>query len=722
MVMGSTTFLAIVIAVFMVACEAVSVEELETMVTNLQTNLGYLQQANSMIVRELRENQYRADEMTRSSGSSGLKTIKGLLAQGTKAYYRTGYSSTNVASIHDHANHLNTAGMGEATYIINGFEGRSRHNDFMLRSKSLTSPDFGATTEIDFPPVPPEVTNQPTVEAEIAEMKEWFKAFHTQTFTERDYRPYFQPMLCYLEGTWIQASNDDDTIEEIFFSDRHSLNATTWAELEDRINFSAFTGRDDELEGLSYNPQRFIGQDANGVPIVARWIYQILCHKLNNDLQTNRLRAVDDVKSRMALSSYLSKSVNMADLEASRLARYQLNTLDNLFFAEDSGRRYTLLDTFMQEIPGMDNYNAVLADDTFDVSAFEFSDPTIPLNAAYYHRSFQVSDLGAMGTKTRGRAFNDPFVYMAMTTHPEVAAAHFENEGFSETQRWSYAIPLEILYMTPLSNWNPYNIAFHGWKGDPGTEVVEAGNRNGNSPAKAYSGTHSKTFFRTPFEFFTNATDLNADAADTSGDIVYVEDASGTVRAVRGSGTRIILPEIEGVGRVRTRYPISSMYEEGSATWMETKALADILLEPTKFAAMSREYVPDPNAAIPCTTHIEPLSFDNAEDTAVSNLEMQMSSGTFTDVTFYIRNLDDTDSGYEVVISAADIMALCADHLEKASLTTTTVDDNFHLVEVKKTVSPANEGANRIKYVLNDVDGGHANDVGLERRIYMLPA
>ena len=29
-------------------------------------------------------------------------------------------------------------------------------------------------------------------------------------------------------------------------------------------------------------------------------------------------------------------------------------------------------------------------------------------------------------------------------------------------QKWTYAIPLEIIYMTPLYAWNPFNIEYKG--------------------------------------------------------------------------------------------------------------------------------------------------------------------------------------------------------------------------------------------------------------------
>ena len=65
---------------------------------------------------------------------------------------------------------------------------------------STTSSDYGATEEIVFPDVPDEVTNAGSVEDQIAEMQEWFRAFKEQDSSERDYTKYFKPILCYLEG------------------------------------------------------------------------------------------------------------------------------------------------------------------------------------------------------------------------------------------------------------------------------------------------------------------------------------------------------------------------------------------------------------------------------------------------------------------------------------------------------------------------------------------
>ena len=55
-------------------------------------------------------------------------------------------------------------------------------------------------------------------------MREYFKAFKTQNITHRDYRPYFKPVLSYLEGAWTMST---DALEESFASDRWDINFLT---------------------------------------------------------------------------------------------------------------------------------------------------------------------------------------------------------------------------------------------------------------------------------------------------------------------------------------------------------------------------------------------------------------------------------------------------------------------------------------------------------------
>ena len=53
----------------------------------------------------------------------------------------------------------------------------------------------------------------------------------------------------------------------------------------------------------------------------------------------------------------------------------------------------------------------------------------------------------------------------------------------------------------------------------------------------------------------------------------------GRVRSCRAAGTRIFLPDIPGVGVIRTRYPVLPVHGEGSQVWKELEATKDVLLQ-----------------------------------------------------------------------------------------------------------------------------------------------
>lgn len=54
--------------------------------------------------------------------------------------------------------------------------------------------------------------------------------------------------------------------------------------------------------------------------------------------------------------------------------------------------------------------------------------------------------------------------------------------------------------------------------------------------------------------------------------------AAGVERAVSPSGTRLFTPNIPGVGRMRMRYPIMPVHNEGSVIWKEIEALKVIFI------------------------------------------------------------------------------------------------------------------------------------------------
>jgi hypothetical protein len=70
-------------------------------------------------------------------------------------------------------------------------------------------------------------------------MQNYFRAFAFQNYHFRDYRPYFKPVVCYLEGTW---TTNTKTLSEPFESDRHHIDAANWFDLQEKIRFTSYTG------------------------------------------------------------------------------------------------------------------------------------------------------------------------------------------------------------------------------------------------------------------------------------------------------------------------------------------------------------------------------------------------------------------------------------------------------------------------------------------------
>ena len=557
----------------------------------LSAEMQSLRQIIGALSRQVMLQQMFVEERIRSDGDSGVKQVR-LSNTGTRNYFSdTHGNSRRLLAIHEHANNIRTVGLGEFIGVLNGVEFRTRHNDYRLYMPSQTSKEYHATEPIPFPEVPPEVKNKSTVDEQIVEMREWFRAWKSQNHTVRDYRKYFKPVLCFLEGAWTTATK---AIDEPFESDRHFIDAQTWFDLQEKIRFTSYTGRKDNLENFSFLPTTIIDIINETIPVFAQWNYRILCHPVSRDIPLNRFRAVDEFHARLPARRKYEEQKNF------RAARFQLNPQDSDTWTEKyNNPRFTLLDELMSEIPGKDNYQANLTDEAFDLPAHTI-DPkkSGKINAGYYHRWFKVLEKDAMGESLRRRGYADENLFMAMTTQPKVAGMTLKTCKGSKrwprcktvSQKFSYAIPLEIIYMTPLNKWNPFDLEYKGDEKTPYGKTVYLGGRyGGRTPERAYNGTNSKKYYLTPSAFFSGK-EVSSDTADTTKNSVGVLDRNGIdVRITRASGTRIFLPLISGVGICRQRYPIMPVHGEGSAVWKELEATKDILMKSNTYSYMYRE-------------------------------------------------------------------------------------------------------------------------------------
>ncbi|XP_028414209.1 uncharacterized protein LOC114537253 isoform X2 [Dendronephthya gigantea] len=568
------------------SCADISLQE---MIEEMSRKLDESDKRITDLLRHTMQLELFVAERFRSSGQSGLKKVR-LSNEGTKSYHADSFiTGKRISSIHDHSNNVRTVGIGEIIAVMNGVEFRTRHNDYRLYMPANT-PGYHATQDIPFPDVPPEVLAlEPDIPAAVDEMIEWFKAWRDQNYTVRDYRPYFKPLLCYMEGSWIHAT---DTIEEPFESDRHFVDATSWSDLERKVRFTSYGGRKDNLENFAYLPTTIIDLVNDTHPVFAQWNYRIMCHPLSNDLPLNRLRSVDDLQSRITYKRTLEEQA------ATRAGRFQINPVDDDEW-KDRFSRFGFLDKLMGEIPGKDNYGAYIEDNALGQLARSM-DPDHEgdvLNAAYYHRYYKVNERGAMGQQLRHRGFSDSNLWMAMTTQEEVAGMSLERCKGSgkrltcetDSQKWSYAFPLEIIYLTPLNRWNPYNLEYKGkFNSDEGKTVKEGIRNGGYEVDTAFNGLNSKNYYITPTEMF-ESDEKNKDEADTTQGEVGVLTPEGHVARVRASGIRAFFPNIPGVGVLRQRYPIMPVHDEGSTTWKELEALEDMIMGTQTFGALFNE-------------------------------------------------------------------------------------------------------------------------------------
>ncbi|XP_013398935.1 uncharacterized protein LOC106165315 [Lingula anatina] len=408
------------------------------------------------------------------------------------------------------------------------------------------------------------------------------------------------------------------SLQESFASDRHFLDATSWFDLHQKARFSAASGRKDNLENFAYLPVTIAHLTGiNGtIPEFAQWNYRILCHPLSQDVPFNRFRTVDDLHSRMAFKAGIDQQT------LSRRARFQLNPEDSDHWGEGRFYDYGFLDSLMEQIPGKDNYRANLTDDLFGDVALRYEDdedgsPRV-LNAGFYHRWFKVTQKGADGRKLMHRGYSDQNVFMAMTSQPDVVGLNITNcarrgrDCVTVQQKWTYAIPLEIVYMTPLSRWNPYDLEYKGLAYTDEGMTVKEGNRNGQKTVdKAFNGINNALYYQTPVEMF--ARKQRGDTADTGRYGVGVLDKNGVVRTVDASGFRVKL-NIADVGEIRQRWPIMPASVEGSTIMKEIDALKDMVMDQQRYINMYRE---SPLALATGTT-MAPVTADQTLETSLS--------------------------------------------------------------------------------------------------------
>ena len=501
-------------------------------------------------------------EILRANGQSGFLVGRSYGHFGTEAFHRPFDGSfAGGPNIHDHVNYAASCGAAECSAIINGYYVRTRHLDYTLRTPATGN--FLATAELPGPDVPPAVLAAGSVSNQIAEMREWIGAYQRRDHSVRDYRPYFKSTLACLE-IWPEILQDSRQFAESGFSFRHEEDNLDLQSAYRVIHERGATGYKGRFENSSF-PVGVARQVLyTGEPVWVLWRARIICADVGN-VQSWPLHRVLTPLDQPLVRWRESLDPDLVD--ATRLGRYSINRAlaDDHF--EGKYNAIDLLDQLMAKLPGLNGDVTGLppltethTDGTETITLKVFGTNS-SLNAAYYSRRYSMPADDAAGRTDSLRGFNDPTLFVALTTRAEVAPVYGAG---SRAFRCSYAIPLEIVLRTPLETWNPYNLPVVA----DSASVTGAGTQG--SP---FSATRKEAiWYRTPSALFTPIT---GDAADTGNVAVYVRDPDNVARSVIASGIRTHIPEVvPGLGRIRCRHLVYPQYHEGGHAQAMIEAVA----------------------------------------------------------------------------------------------------------------------------------------------------
>ncbi len=564
-------------------------------IETLEGRLDDMHDFFQIMVEEFRRLQLMSDYQNIIQFGSGVSRIRSSGVMANHPFMEAGVVDLHsVLRIHDHAEFYKHMGMGKFTGLMGGTYFETRHNDYTLMMKSTTKKGYRELEEVHFPPVPPSVASKATVAEQVAEMKAYFQAFKAQNTSIRPYEDFFKALMIYVETAWFDFPQD--TITEPFDSARHRLRANSFKELTGKVEFNMHTGHKDQGEDLAWLQTRLYGMDENNQPKYAQFFYRILAHPIRRKFKTSYLKVLDDtgIKVKLTKEYGVSAVENIADKRQARfeVVRKASGTEDN-----EMDRSMTLMDHIFREIPGLSNLGNCL-DSIEGVTAFEERNDGLlhQMNACRYHRAYRTARATADGNNHVPKTFNSDYAYKAMNTEEDVVPSVFKtcksNGQCTEyTQRWSDAIPLEIVYTTPLMYWNPYDIEYQGEHKTPEGDRIydgcvdentgESKPCDGKTEKTAFNGCNSGNYYFCPAELF-DSENVEPDAADTTPNgVVYVKDKSGTPHKMKASGIRIQYP-MHNLGKIRGRWPIFQVAEEKTFTFMQLKAVEEIVQQPAE--------------------------------------------------------------------------------------------------------------------------------------------
>lgn len=253
----------------------------------------------------------------------------------------------------------------------------------------------------------------------------------------------------------------------------------------------------------------------------------------------------DEEKARDGVIDNTNRFRMVRDLD---IMEYYTDDLDELRLSRYPRFEYVDLEQAMEDCFGLEGNGAFITE-TYEFQGSDFflndrDDPTAvatspSLNSAKYTRRAVLIGPDAAGRQVIDRGFNDPQLFVALTTHEEVVSGV------------SYAVPLEVIIRSPIESWNPLGL--------PLNDVTQVPLPNDGSAGDPIQAAFINDWYFTPAAIWSSSL-VAQDPADTATGTKWATGADSNDYEVTASG--VWVRDLNGV---RTRWPCYRKAQEASS-------------------------------------------------------------------------------------------------------------------------------------------------------------
>lgn len=368
-------------------------------------------------------------------------------------------------TVHSHADiDSSVMGMAELSAVVNGHFLQIRHTDYRTAQPEPT-PSEPYAYHILTGEENADITDLTTMRRYYSALGQWQAGVPVSLNAPVDWRSRFDVVIAYLECFITAFPENLGEVDPP--SPRHAFPFSSFKTMHDVMaGVFAASGVKHRFENTAWLPPIVRYVDETGMP---QWGY------LNARVVVNKVGTVadwEDLPARLftlnVARTRQATGLSPPVIKFSRHARFMTTPAGVEPTEENFTRSYlsdnmTLVDEMMAKVWGFDGRNGYLEEsipvtESLYQRTFE-PGTTTRLNAAMYNRMHSF-ERGAANQNNAMRGYHDSGLYVAKTTNPVVMGYPFKVAGSEQKEyhRYSWALPMEVLIMGPVREWNPYNL------------------------------------------------------------------------------------------------------------------------------------------------------------------------------------------------------------------------------------------------------------------------